>query len=97
MYEAIRRSIDELFTDALFECALSAIKHAMSYSAEAQEKREMAARARCLAGCFTAEGDREGCFARRNSWRKKLRNSKGSPTPLPRMLTSDHLSPSAPA
>lgn len=32
----------------------------MSYSAEAQEKREMAARARRLAGSVTAEGDREG-------------------------------------
>jgi hypothetical protein len=32
----------------------------MSYSAEAQEKREMAARARRLAGSVTAEADREG-------------------------------------
>jgi hypothetical protein len=31
----------------------------MSYSAEAQEKREMAARARRLAGSVTAEADRE--------------------------------------
>ena len=32
----------------------------MSYSAEAQEKREMAARARRLAGSVTAEADRQG-------------------------------------
>jgi hypothetical protein len=32
----------------------------MSYSAESQEKREMAARARRLAGSVTAEADREG-------------------------------------
>jgi hypothetical protein len=32
----------------------------MSYSAEAQEKRQMAARARRLAGSVTAEADREG-------------------------------------
>ncbi len=32
----------------------------MSYSAEAQEKREMAARARRLAGSVTAQADREG-------------------------------------
>lgn len=31
----------------------------MSYSAEAQEKREMAGRARRLAGSLTAEADRE--------------------------------------
>jgi hypothetical protein len=31
----------------------------MSYSGEAQEKREMAARARRLAGSVTAEADRE--------------------------------------
>jgi HPt (histidine-containing phosphotransfer) domain-containing protein len=31
----------------------------MSYSAEAQEKREMAARARRLAGSLAAEADRE--------------------------------------
>jgi hypothetical protein len=32
----------------------------MSYSAEAQEKREMAARARRLAGSLTTDADREG-------------------------------------
>ncbi len=32
----------------------------MSYSAEAQEKRQMAARARRLAGSAAAEADREG-------------------------------------
>ena len=32
----------------------------MSYSAEAQEKRELAARARRLAGSVTREADREG-------------------------------------
>lgn len=38
----------------------------MPYSAEAQEKREMAARARRLAGSVTAQADREGliCTAR---------------------------------
>jgi hypothetical protein len=58
----------------------------MSYSAESQEKREMAARARRLAGSVTAEADREGLIRTAQQLEKKRKSWRTRPvgvTPTP--------------
>jgi HPt (histidine-containing phosphotransfer) domain-containing protein len=54
----------------------------MSYSAEAQEKRDMAARARRLAGSLSAEADRERLIRTAQQLEEEARQLESQSSPV---------------